>query len=197
VAAGSDVQLTTHADLSVSALKRFLLTVGERVSMFAQQGIRLLSARGRVEIQAQRDALALSALKDVSITSTDGRLVLSAAKEVWIGAGGSYIRISGECIENGTPGDIYEKCAWWGKQPLQLQSQASNAAQSAVFNERFSAHLSDGTALRQCRYQLSRADGAVIHGHTDPHGTLSLQQAMQVEGVTIRLPLPGTQKDPA
>jgi type VI secretion system secreted protein VgrG len=77
--------------------------------------MKLFAAKGKVEIQAQGDEMALAALKDVTITSTDGRLVLAAAKEVWIGAGGSYIRINAERIENGTPGDILEKCASWDK----------------------------------------------------------------------------------
>ncbi len=61
--------------------------------------------------------LQLAALKDVTISSSDGKLVLTADKEVWIGAGGSYIRITGERIENVTPGDIFEKCASWDKHP--------------------------------------------------------------------------------
>jgi type VI secretion system secreted protein VgrG len=59
--------------------------------------------------------MALSALGDITITSSNGRLVLSADKEVWIGAGGSYIRITGDLIENGTTGQILEKCANWDK----------------------------------------------------------------------------------
>jgi len=108
----------------------------EKLSLFVQNaGMKLFAAKGKVEIQAQSDAIALSALKDVTITSTDGRLVLSAEKEIWIGAGGSYIRITPDLIENGTPGQILEKCASWDKPgaasmrvPAGLSSTAKSCA---------------------------------------------------------------------
>lgn len=54
-------------------------------------------------------------LDDVTITSANGKLVLSAEKEIWLGVGGSYIRITADSIENGTSGQILEKCASWDK----------------------------------------------------------------------------------
>jgi type VI secretion system secreted protein VgrG len=121
---GQHLQLATQDNLAVNAggsadigvRKKFTVVAGEAISLFAQKlGMKLFAAKGKVEIQAQSDEMALAALKDITITSTDGRLVLSAAKEVWIGAGGSYIRINSNRIENGTPGVILEKCATWDK----------------------------------------------------------------------------------
>ncbi|MFP3632880.1 DUF2345 domain-containing protein, partial [Burkholderia sp. SIMBA_045] len=51
----------------------------------------------------------------VTITSSNGRVVISAEKEIWIGAGGSYIKITPDLIENGTSGQILEKCSSWDK----------------------------------------------------------------------------------
>ncbi len=128
---GQHLQLATHDNLAVNAggsadigvRKKFTVAAGDAISLFAQKlGMKLFAAKGKVEIQAQSDEIALAALKDVTITSTDGRLVLSAAKEVWIGAGGSYIRINSDRIENGTPGVILEKCAKWDKPgPVSMQ----------------------------------------------------------------------------
>jgi type VI secretion system secreted protein VgrG len=107
---------TAGGSADISAVKRFTVAAGEAVSLFAQKlGMKLFAAGGKVEIQAQSDELQLAALKDVTISSTDGKVVLTADKEVWIGAGGSYIRITGERIENVTLGDIAEKCASWDK----------------------------------------------------------------------------------
>ncbi len=125
VTSGSHLQLTAADNLIATAggnadigvIKRFTVAAGESVSLFAQKlGMKLFAAKGKVEIQAQSDEMSLAALKDLKITSTDGKLILSAAKEVWIGAGGSYIKINATGIENGTPGDIREKCASWDKQ---------------------------------------------------------------------------------
>jgi type VI secretion system secreted protein VgrG len=192
---GSDLQLSasrnliatagSHADVSV--LKRFTVAAGELVSVFAQKlGIKLFAAKGKVDIQAQGDAMALSALKDLTITSTDGKLILSAAKEVWIGANGSYICINGNGIENGTPGDIVEKCAHWGKQGPQCQSQAANQWIGTAFNERFRAQLPNGEVARNRPYIVTRADGGEIHGVTDANGMIALQQGVQVEGLNIK-----------
>jgi type VI secretion system secreted protein VgrG len=81
----------------------------------------MFAARGKIRIQAQSDELDISALKDITITSTDGKLVLSAKKEVWIGAGGSYLRITPCNITNATPGDYIEKAASWQKDPPDSQ----------------------------------------------------------------------------
>ena len=114
--AGDNLIATAGGNADIGVLRRFTVAAGESVSLFAQKlGMKLLAAKGKVEIQAQSDDMSLAALKDITITSTDGKLILSAAKEVWIGAGGSYIKINASRIENGTPGDILEKCASWDK----------------------------------------------------------------------------------
>jgi type VI secretion system secreted protein VgrG len=134
--ANQQVNVVSGQSTHVAAGKSFLVSAMEKLSLFVQNaGMKLFAAKGKVEIQAQSDAMALSALKDVTITSTDGRLVLSAEKEIWIGAGGSYIRITPDLIENGTPGKILEKCASWDKPgaasmrvPAGLSSTAKSCA---------------------------------------------------------------------
>jgi type VI secretion system secreted protein VgrG len=184
--AGRNLIATAGGNADVGVLRRFTVAAGEAVSMFAQKmGMKLFAAKGKVEIQAQGDEMALAALRDVSITSTEGKLVLSAAKEVWIGAGGSYIRISGERIENGTPGDILEKCAFWGKSGRQFQSVAANQWEGTAFNERLMVQLPNGETPRNLAYVLTRADGGEIRGVTDADGMITLQQGVNVEGLSV------------
>ena len=117
VSAADNLIVTAGGNADIGVRKKFTVAAGEAVSLFAQKlGVKLFAAKGKVQIQAQGDAMDLSAQKDVTVTSVDGKLILTAAKEVWIGAGGSYIKINGNRIENGTPGDIYEKCAFWDQQ---------------------------------------------------------------------------------
>lgn len=114
--ANQQINIVSGKNTQVAAGKSLIASVMERISLFAQNaGMKLFAAKGKVEIQAQGDAMALSALQDVTITSSNGKLMLSANKEIWIGAGGSYIRITAETIENGTSGQILEKCASWDK----------------------------------------------------------------------------------
>lgn len=194
---GDDLQTSAAGNLFATAggnadfgvLKKFTVAAGQAISLFAQKlGIKIFAAKGKVELEAQEDGMALSALKDVTITSTDGKLILTAAKEVWIGAGGSYIRISGERIENGTSGDILEKCAYWGKRGPQTQSLAANGWSGTPFNERFRVQLPNGEVAKNRAYILTRADGGEIHGVTDAQGMINLQQGVSVEGLRVRFP---------
>ncbi|OXI36482.1 type VI secretion system Vgr family protein [Burkholderia aenigmatica] len=115
--ANQQVNIVSGKSTHVAAGKSLIVSVMEKISLFAQNaGIKLFAAKGKVEIQAKSDAMALTSQQDLSITSVDGRVVISADKEIWIGAGGSYIKITPDLIENGTTGQILEKGASWSKQ---------------------------------------------------------------------------------
>jgi type VI secretion system secreted protein VgrG len=193
ISAEQNLIATASGNADIGVLKRFTLAAGEAVSLFAQKlGMKLFAAKGKVEIHAQSDEMALAALKDITITSTDGRLVLTAAKEVWIGAGGSYIRINGERIENGTPGDILEMCASWDRSgaasmrvplpslPLSNLTQSPTHEYSQIFD--VSPLLDYGRfapALNAKPYRIYLPDGTIQ------------QQGMVTNGATatVRTPI--------
>ncbi|WP_081870094.1 type VI secretion system Vgr family protein [Dyella japonica] len=169
--AGKHLTFTAGENADVGVLKKFTVAAGEAISLLAQKmGIKLFAAKGQVDIQAQNDELALAALKDLTITSSNGKLVLEADKEIWIGAGGSYIKINRNRIESGTPGDIYEKCAWWGRRdaaslrpPLGVL-KPSYRAQYVLQNE------VDGSPLFRHPYQLKLPTGQTLTGLTNDRG---------------------------
>ncbi|GFZ98818.1 type VI secretion system Vgr family protein [Dyella caseinilytica] len=112
--AAENLIATAGGNVDIGATRNVTVAAGNAISVFAQgQGIKLYAAQGKWDAQAQSDALSLSALKDLTITSSAGKVIIAADKEIWLGAGGSYIKITPAGIENGTPGDIYEKCAFW------------------------------------------------------------------------------------
>lgn len=135
--ANQQVNIVSGKNTHVAAGKSLIASVMEKISLFAQNaGVKLFAAKGKVEIQAQGDAMALSALNDVTITSSSGKLVLSADKEIWIGAGGSYIRITADTIENGTSGQIIEKCASWdklGASSMRLPAQVTSVTKGCTW----------------------------------------------------------------
>ena len=131
ITADQQISIVSGQNTHVATGKSLIASVTEKLSLFVQNaGMKLFAAKGKVEIQAQGDEITLAALKDLTITSTNGRLVLSAAKEVWIGAGGSYIKIGPNLIENGTAGQILEKCATWDK-PSAATGNVKNALPNA------------------------------------------------------------------
>jgi type VI secretion system secreted protein VgrG len=114
--ANQHVNIVSGQSTHIATGKSLLASVSEKISLFVQNaGMKLFAAKGKIEIKALSDEMTLAALKDFTITSSEGKLVLSADKEVWIGAGGSYIKITPDGIENGTTGKILEKCAAWDK----------------------------------------------------------------------------------
>ncbi|EDZ98584.1 type VI secretion system Vgr family protein [Burkholderia sp. H160] len=159
LASQSDHVVTAGRDVSIASGRSLLASVRGMVSFFAAQlGIRLFAAKGKVEIQAQSDQMALAALKDITISSTDGRIVITASKEVWIGAQGSYIKINGEGIENGTPGRILEKCASWNKpgaasMRVPLSDLPYSGPDSLSQKLAFRSHI-DGAPIEQVPYSF-------------------------------------------
>ncbi|KQR76124.1 type VI secretion protein Vgr [Burkholderia sp. Leaf177] len=124
LAAQGNLIATASGSADIGVVRKFTVAAGEAISLFAQKlGMKFIAASGKLEIQAQRDEMLLTALRDLKIVSVEGKVVISAEKEVWIGAGGSYSRYTAEGIENGTAGDILEKCASWDKPGATSMSQ--------------------------------------------------------------------------
>jgi type VI secretion system secreted protein VgrG len=172
ITADQHVNLVSGQNTHVATGKSLVASVAEKLSLFVQKaGMKLFAAKGKVEIQAQGDAMALAALKDISISTKDGRIVLTAPKEIWIGAGNSYIKISTNGIENGTPGQILERCASWEKQggtsaspPQQAffeSQQPLQYSQQLVLDEVL--HKPDGVA-QAVGYQLVGESGMILGG---------------------------------
>ena len=103
---GEDMAITTEGQTTVSSNKSFLVSAMEMVGIFAYRlGMRLMAAKGKVEIEAQSDEMDIIADKDMKVFSANGRLHVSSPKEILLTAGGSYIRISENGIEQGTDGE--------------------------------------------------------------------------------------------
>jgi type VI secretion system secreted protein VgrG len=179
IAANQQVNIVSGKSTHVAAGTSLIASVREKISLFARNaGIKLFAAKGKVEIQAQSDEMKLAALKDVTITSSNGRVVLSAEKEIWIGAGGSYIKITSGLIENGTAGQILEKCASWDKQgpasmavPLPVMPTVNTAAG----DQHFVLKSHDGHPIPNQRYRITSKD-KVIHGRTDSSGRTEIAE---------------------
>ncbi len=143
LASQQDLAVTTGRDVSIASGRSFVAAFKGAVSIFRVPARHeALRRTGKVEVQAQSDAVELTALKDVTITSTDGKIILNAAKEIWIGAGGSYIKINAEGIENGTPGHILEKASFWDKPAaasmhMQLPKMPYVGTTSGLFSQKF------------------------------------------------------------
>ncbi|WP_186426023.1 type VI secretion system Vgr family protein [Cupriavidus metallidurans] len=202
LSAGNNIIATAGGNADISVLRQFAVAAGNGLSLFVQKlGIKLFAAKGKVEIQAQSDEMDLTALKDLKIISVDGKLILSAKTEVWIGVGGSYIRITPERIENGTPGDIYEKCAAWDKKGA-ASMQVSTALNSGLPKQLLMLNTAASPASRNMLpagmpYKLLAGGAVVKQGVMDGTGVIPVDhlpttQAYQLElanGAKYTLPV--------
>jgi type VI secretion system secreted protein VgrG len=92
--------------VSISAGRSFLVSALDKVSLFAHKlGMRLFAARGKVEIQAQSDGMDIIAEKVLQIISAQESVRIFSPKEILLTAGGSYVSIGENGIEEGTPGN--------------------------------------------------------------------------------------------
>lgn len=148
ISAAKNLITTAGGNAEVGVLKRIVMAAGEAISLFAKTvGMKLIAATGPIDVEAQSDAVNVQADKDVSITSVNGKVIISA-KEILLAAGGSYVRINGSGIEDGTPGDRRFKSASFGKTgPASL-----DMAKAWSFNR---------PACRQCMKELAASHDAV------------------------------------
>ena len=134
LSAGENVISTSGGHTDFSALQRFTVAAGERISLFAQKlGIKMFASKGKVEIQAQGDEMTLDALKDIRISSSEGKLVISAKQEIILTSGGGYIRIADGVVKCAAPDKIIQRAAVWQKFGGQSMSQAAQSWESSEF----------------------------------------------------------------
>ncbi|WP_312740258.1 type VI secretion system tip protein VgrG [Cedecea neteri] len=182
LAAGENVISTSGRHTDFSALKRFTVAAGEKVSVFAQRlGIKIYAGKGKVEIQAQGDEMALDALKDIRIRSSEGRLVISAKQEILLTSGGGYIRIAEGTVECAAPDKIIERGAVWQKFGGRSISQAARSWESADFSYTPKAiHSYDGSALSAQKLSIHTPDAVSQTVATAENGRGELRKQVDV-----------------
>ncbi|CAM2168914.1 type VI secretion system secreted protein VgrG [Paraburkholderia sacchari] len=180
---------TAGGNADIGVLRRFTVAAGELVSLFAQKlGLKIIAAKGKVEIQAQSDDMNLLSAKDMRITSANSRVTIEAKEELLLKCGGSYIRISSTGIEDGTRGNRTIRSAEFSRQGPSSLAETINNWEHAPFDEEFTLKwpFSNERVANQI-FSIIRDDGNVLQGNTDAAGKTSLQRALFVESVRLRI----------
>ncbi|MCG5045548.1 type VI secretion system tip protein VgrG [Enterobacteriaceae bacterium 155047] len=189
LSAGENVISTSGKHTDFSALKRFTVAAGERVSLFAQKlGIKMFASQGKVEIQAQGDEMTLDALKDIRISSSEGRLVISAKQEIILTSGGGYIRIADGVVECAAPDKIIQRAAVWqkfGGQSLSVAAQSWENTDFAITPE--VRRLSDDSPVAGLKLGLTGGDGTQQSLATSASGTTAVQNNVNVDSLNASL----------
>ncbi len=189
LSAGENVISTSGKHTDFSALKRFTVAAGERISLFAQKlGIKIFASKGKVEIQAQGDEMTLDALKDIRISSSEGRLVISAKQEIILTSGGGYIRIADGVVECAAPDKIIQRAAAWQKFGGQSLSQAMQSWESADFAVTPEVlRLSDNSPVAGLKLGLTNGDGTQQSLVTSASGATAVQNNINIDSLNASL----------
>jgi type VI secretion system secreted protein VgrG len=187
--AGDNIISTSGGHTDFSALKRFTVAAGERVSLYAQKlGIKMFAGKGKVEIQAQGDEMTLDALKDIRISSSEGKVIISAKKEIVLTSGGGYIRIADGTVECAAPDKIIERGAVWQKFGGQSISQAMQSWENAEFAITPEVRrLSDDSPVAGLTLGLTGGDGTQQSLETSASGTTAVQNNVNVDSLDASL----------
>lgn len=189
LAAGENVISSSGKHTDFSALKRFTVAAGEKVSLFAQKlGIKMFAGQGKVEIQAQGDEMTLDALKDIRISSSEGKLVISAKQEIILTSGGGYIRIADGVVECSAPDKIIQRAAVWQKSGGQSMSQAAQSWESSKFEMGPEVLWPySETPVAGQKISLTHSDGTVQELITSASGRGEKQNMVDPASVQINL----------
>ncbi|MGY0116114.1 type VI secretion system Vgr family protein [Enterobacter roggenkampii] len=187
--AGDNIISTSGGHTDFSALKRFTVAAGERVSLYAQKlGIKMFAGKGKVEIQAQGDEMTLDALKDIRISSSEGKLIISAKQEIVLTSGGGYIRIADGTVECAAPDKIIERGAVWQKFGGQSFSQAVQKWESSEFEMGPEVLWPySETPVASQKISLTHSDGTVQELMTSADGRGEKQNLVDPASVQINL----------
>ncbi len=115
LAADGSIIGTAKKGIHFGTLKRLTAAARDRISLFAQKGMSLITSAGDFVAQAQRGRMQLAAQSDMTVETVDGVLHVKSKKEIVLNCGGSYIRIAPDGIEMGTRGAVRYRCAKLGK----------------------------------------------------------------------------------
>ncbi|EPF0138948.1 type VI secretion system Vgr family protein [Enterobacter hormaechei] len=187
--AGDNIISTSGGHTDFSALKRFTVAAGERVSLYAQKlGIKMFAGKGKVEFQAQGDEMTLDALKDIRISSSEGKLIISAKQEIILTSGGGYIRIADGTVECAAPDKIIERGAVWQKFGGQSFSQAVQKWESSAFEMGPEVLWPySETPVAGQKISLTHSDGTVQELKTSADGRGEKQNLVDPASVQINL----------
>ncbi|MCD1127491.1 type VI secretion system tip protein VgrG [Jinshanibacter sp. LJY008] len=110
--AGGNIIQTAQNTVDISAFKRFVVTAGEVISLFANKmGIKIFAGKGKLELQAQDDEMNLTSKQNMVITSTDGEVMVVAKSRLTLACDGAAIVMEGGGITFIGPGDLKVKMA--------------------------------------------------------------------------------------
>ena len=153
-------------------------------------GIKLHAATGKVSSQSQSAETKLTSDKALTVSSVTKSVSVSGKQYVMFTAQGAHLKLEGGNIELHGPGKIEFKASL-----KELTGPASGSVAAPAFktrdlyNEAFVVRdEKTGEIMKNVRYRLESASGAVLEGVTDAEGRTKRLFTAKPEQINLYLP---------
>ncbi|MET0320467.1 MAG: type VI secretion system tip protein TssI/VgrG [Duganella sp.] len=192
--AGQDINLASQGN-SYAVVKDGIKLVTYGKATNAQKpnqetGIKLHAATGKVSSQSQSAETKLTSDKALTVSSVTKSVSVSGKKYVMFTAQGAHLKLEGGNIELHGPGKIEFKASL-----KELTGPASGSVAAPAFktrdlyNEAFVVRdEKTGEIMKNVRYRLESASGAVLEGVTDAEGRTKRLFTAKPEQINLYLP---------
>lgn len=192
IASQQDHAVTAGRDVSIASGRSLLASVRGAISFIAAQlGMKLFAAKGKVEIQAQSDNVEIIADQVLKLISAKKKIEITAAEEILLQVKGSYIRLNGAGIEQGTPA-AWAAYAGSHDLPGPKSLPVTSPEMPKAFSNRLDVYdIFWPRDFESVEYTARRANGDVIeHGALDQDGRTPRLSTDEPENIQV---LVGTQ----
>lgn len=187
---GQSIGLMAGKNTDISTGQSFTVVASHAASLFADQGeMSLLAGQGKMTIQALSNALNVSAQQDVTVTSSEGDVTVNAGKVVTLSnSDGAYIKLDGQNIEIGCPGNISLK-ATNVDQPSPGSLKAPPVTMPKAYSEDFiTTSVQTGEVKPFAFYRISTREGDVYEGISGRDGKTAPIYTSMPSAVSIEYP---------
>jgi type VI secretion system secreted protein VgrG len=183
--AGVNIDTVAGRNQQHYAGQSILSTANKDIEHCALEGdMRHIAAKGKVSVQAQENAIEIIAEQVLNLISNKNSINITASKEIILHAGGSYIKVGANGIEQGTGGKWESKASQHVTAgPAKLPD--SERVWPGHIETKFSSKL---VVDRQLHDLLAASgNGKVPYKFIDSEGTLVARGELNEQGVTQRI----------
>lgn len=112
---------------------------------------------------------------------------ITAGKELIINVDGSYIRISGKGIEQGTPGKWEAYASEHNLTGPKNLAMSMNEMPTSDYDQELFLVMPNGEPAKNVKYEIHHEDGSIISGVTDSSGTTKVQKAKSMGHYIVKI----------
>lgn len=190
LSAGTNLDMVSVQDTSISTGRSFLARASERISLFALKlGLKIVAAMGKIEIRADNDNVEITASKKIILTALE-EIVLQAPKYTLITQGAGMDVGNGQITTKTTGTHTAHAAQHTVTGPAAPNFTPPNMPQSEMkTDEKFVTTGRGGQAREELPYQLAEAGKRKLlaKGRTAADGGTDITQDTIIKNLNLKL----------